>query len=112
MDEPGSEIMINKMDYAIMSSVSYSEVMAVLSRKMTIIEISEILNKLITRIEPFTREDAINAGLLYEQTKQYGLSLGDRACIALGQRLGLEVYTADKIWSELDCNAKIIVIRC
>lgn len=111
MDEKGSDIIMDKIDYAIMSSVNYAEVIEILSRKMEITEVSGMLQKLITHIEPFNQEDAINAGKLHQLTKQHGLSLGDRACISLGRKLGLEVYTADKIWSKIAVNVKIIIIR-
>ena len=35
----------------------------------------------------------------------------DRACIALGERLRSQVYTADKAWAELGLDVKIVVIR-
>ncbi|WP_395476404.1 hypothetical protein [Rickettsia endosymbiont of Pantilius tunicatus] len=45
-------------------------------------------------------------------TKQYGLSLGDRACIATGIYHNIAIYTTDKIWAELKIkNANIRLIR-
>lgn len=46
-------------------------------------------------------------------SKQYGLSLGDRYCLALAKVLQIPVYTADKIWKELEepLNIKIHLIR-
>ena len=47
-----------------------------------------------------------------KQTKYKGLSLGDRACLAVALQLELPVYTADKIWTELDIpNLKLHIIR-
>jgi len=44
--------------------------------------------------------------------KQYGLSLGDRACLALAKSYGTLVMTADKIWEKLNINGiEIQVIR-
>ena len=52
------------------------------------------------------------AASLKNQTKNKGLSLGDRACIATALQLDLPVYTADKIWAELDiANLKLKLIR-
>src|ERR1017187_5899155 len=44
---------------------------------------------------PFTAEHARIAGNLVTQTRRLGLSLGDRACLALGVALHAPVYTTD-----------------
>jgi len=45
------------------------------------------------------------------QSRPLGLSLGDRACLALGLALKAPVYTADKSWKKLKVGARIHVIR-
>ena len=40
-----------------------------------------------------------------------GLSLGHRACLALGEALGCPVVTADRIWATLDVGVGVVVIR-
>jgi PIN domain nuclease of toxin-antitoxin system len=37
-------------------------------------------------------------------TRDLGLSLGDRACLAVGRLLGMPVLTADAIWSRLSLD--------
>ena len=59
----------------------------------------------------FTAEHARTAGSLVAQTRQLGLSLGDRACLALGLALKAPVYTADKSWRNLKLGIRIHVIR-
>jgi ribonuclease VapC len=59
----------------------------------------------------FTSEHARLAGDLVAQTRTLGLSLGDRACLALGLALKAPVYTADRSWKKLRLNARIHVIR-
>jgi PIN domain nuclease of toxin-antitoxin system len=61
--------------------------------------------------EPFTDEHARIAGGLVTQTRRLGLSLGDRACLALGISLGTAVYTADQSWKGLRLGIRIHVIR-
>ena len=51
------------------------------------------------------------AGDLVRLTRLFGLSLGDRACLALGMDLGVPVYTADRAWKELRLPVQINVIR-
>jgi PIN domain nuclease of toxin-antitoxin system len=62
-------------------------------------------------IEPVTEEDAVTIARLYRATRTYGLSLGDRACLALAIRLGLPALTADRAWSRLKVGVKIETIR-
>jgi ribonuclease VapC len=49
----------------------------------------------------FTREEALTVARLRPLTKALGLSLGDRACLALARRLSLPALTADRSWGEL-----------
>jgi len=60
---------------------------------------------------PFTDEQARIAGSLVAQTSRLGLSLGDRACLALGIVLKAPIYTADKAWKNLKLGVRIHVIR-
>jgi PIN domain nuclease of toxin-antitoxin system len=62
-------------------------------------------------ILPFDEEQAIEAGSLIAQTRSLGLSLGDRACLALAIDRKATVYTTDKIWKSLNLGIKIEVIR-
>jgi PIN domain nuclease of toxin-antitoxin system len=59
----------------------------------------------------FTPEHARIAGDLVRQTRPYGLSLGDRACLALGIVMKAPVYTADRSWKNLKIGIRIHVIR-
>jgi PIN domain nuclease of toxin-antitoxin system len=61
--------------------------------------------------EPFTSEQARIAGDLVAKTRPLGLSLGDRACLALGIALGAAVYTADQSWKTLRLGVRIHLIR-
>jgi PIN domain nuclease of toxin-antitoxin system len=60
---------------------------------------------------PFTNEHAKLAGTLVQQTRALGLSLGDRACLALALTQKAPVYTADKSWKTLKLGLRVHVIR-
>lgn len=62
-------------------------------------------------IEPFEDRDAALVGLLRPVTKALGLSLGDRACLALAQRLGLRVLATDRALAEADVGVEVDLIR-
>lgn len=62
-------------------------------------------------IVPFDRGQAKEAGALRERTHPHGLSLGDRACLVLGRRLKVPVYTSEQAWAELDIGVRVELIR-
>jgi len=66
---------------------------------------------LLSRIEPFTELQARSAADLRSVTRHAGLSLGDRACLALALEIGAEVYTADRSWSLVNVGCTIHLIR-
>jgi PIN domain nuclease of toxin-antitoxin system len=65
----------------------------------------------IRDVEAFTAEHARIAGDLVTQTRGLGLSLGDRACLALGIAVDAPIYTADKSWMKLKLRVRIHAIR-
>jgi ribonuclease VapC len=71
----------------------------------------ENVMSLIRESVPFTAQQAKLAGDLVAQTHPFGLSLGDRACLALGISLNAPVYTADRSWKKLKVGALIHAIR-
>jgi ribonuclease VapC len=56
----------------------------------------------LLEVAPLTADDAVTIGELRPITRDVGLSLGARACLALGMRLGLPVVTADRSWAALE----------
>ncbi len=69
-----------------------------------------IIGQLIA-LEPFLPEDSLEAARLRPITRPLGLSLGDRACLALARRLRLPVLTADQIWAQLRLDLDIRLVR-
>jgi PIN domain nuclease of toxin-antitoxin system len=65
----------------------------------------------VGEVAPFTADHAKTAGSLIEETRPFGLSLGDRACLALALALHAPVYAADRAWKKLRLGLKIHVIR-
>ena len=61
--------------------------------------------------EPFTADQAKIAGSLIAETEKYGLSLGDRSCLALAIALKAPVYTTEQAWRNLRVGVPIHVIR-
>ena len=66
---------------------------------------------LVPAAEPYTSEHARIAGDLIATTEKYGLSLGDRSCLALAIALKAPVYTTEQAWRNLKVGVPIHVIR-
>ena len=62
-------------------------------------------------IADFDQSRAIASAILEPKTRQRGLSLADRACLALAIELGLPAVTADRAWRDLDVGVQIRLIR-
>ena len=54
---------------------------------------------------------ARDVAVLRPLTRRVGLSLGDRACLALARSLGLPVLTAERIWTSLNVGVTVTLIR-
>jgi PIN domain nuclease of toxin-antitoxin system len=60
---------------------------------------------------PLDEAMAVEVAKLRAKTRSRGLSLGDRACIALGQHLRLPILTSDRAWKTLHFGVQIHLIR-
>ena len=94
------------------SAINYSEtIKRLITLGIARTEAAEALDALGTEIVPFDKETAALAGYLREETAALGLSLGDRACLALSRRMNLPALTADRAWGRLKLHPKPKVIR-
>jgi ribonuclease VapC len=62
-------------------------------------------------LEPITEADCIKIAQLRPLTKEQGLSLADRACLALAARLAVPALTADHAWEQANVEAEVKLIR-
>lgn len=110
--EPGAEIVADAIAAgAATSAVNLSEVATVLIRHKR--DPEDILRPVHVQlaVEAFTYEDAIAAAALQSKTFRKGLSLGDRSCLALAQRLAVPALTAERVWAELEIDVDVQLIR-
>ena len=110
--DPGSEVGEQSLNDALISTVNLAEVATYLARNSVPPEtIDRALTAFPIEVVPFDREQGLIAGCLYPACKSLGLSLGDRACLALAKSKNLPVLTADKAWLELEINVEVKSIR-
>lgn len=110
--ERGSEAAARALNGAMISAVNAAEVVSRLVDSGTGAAAARaVLLAFGLTIRPFDTALAIDAGLLRAATRALGLSLGDRACMALARRERARVITADRSWAALDIGVEIALIR-
>ncbi len=111
-EEPGADMVADAIPHAAISAVNLAEVVGkLMDAGMPEEAIRAALTGLGIEVIPFDEDLAYRAGLLRPLTRSAGLSLGDRACLALGHRLGRPVLTADRAWASLKAGLTVRVIR-
>lgn len=110
--EPGWEGLSAALGEVAISAVNLAEVIGKLADAgVPEGDIDASLGSLPMAVIPFDEGHAYAAGLLRPLTRSRGLSLGDRACLALALTLGAPVVTADRSWSDLGLDLDVIVPR-
>jgi len=110
--EPGSERVAELVPQSCMSTVNLAEVLGRLARDgRALDEVLERLDQMGIAWIDFDRELAAGAAALLLPTAPWGLSLGDRACLALARLRNLPAVTADRAWAQLDLGIGIEVVR-
>ncbi len=113
-NEAGAEVVLQRLALGThyVSTVNVAEVLTRLSDLGLIShEASIALNALELVPVPFSESQAAAAAALRDQTRRYGLSLGDRACLALAIEFALPVVTADRAWSQIDVPVAVVITR-
>jgi len=113
LDEPGAERVQEALATdALVGTVNLAEVLSKLADAgEDPEEAMNAIGALPLELVPFDEDQALESALLRPSTSPAGLSLGDRACLALGRRLGRPVLTADRTWPELVPGLEVSVIR-
>lgn len=110
--EPGHERVAEALGEACISAVNLSEVLGRFARDghdplkvLAQIRISPL------EIVPFGSDHAALAASLVPLVRNKGLSLGDRACLALAASRGIPALTADRSWADVDVGVVVGLIR-
>jgi ribonuclease VapC len=114
--ERGSDTVQDYLDSAqcVISSVNLAEVGSkLIDLGLPQSELSRALKQFNVDVVDFGFELSVQTSSLRERTKAHGLSLGDRACLALALQFDAPAVTADSAWQRLDpnLNIKVLLIR-
>lgn len=110
--EEGGERVAAVIDRSCLSTVNLSEVLGRFARdghdpNLVARRIASTPIELV----PFEAQDAALAAQLTPEARRLGLSLGDRACLALALARGIPALTADRDWAKLDVGVRIETLR-
>jgi PIN domain nuclease of toxin-antitoxin system len=112
--EPGEDIVQRALTAGgcRLSAVNLAELLAKFSdASLAALDGLALVQELELIVLPFEAADAVESARLRAATRPMGLSLGDRACLALAIRLGLPVLSADRAWLKADLGVAIEFIR-
>ncbi len=110
--ERGADVVASVIPGATISTVNVSEIAAWLSDAgANEKKVQLTFDRLDLEYYAFDGEAAFAAAGLRTTTREKGLSLGDRACLALAKKLTFPALTADRNWAELDIGVEVVLIR-
>ena len=111
-NEPGAQRVEDILGTSVIGAVNVCEAVGKLTGAgMSIGDARMSIELLNLEIVPFDTDLAYKAGALLVQTRKLGLSLGDRACLALGLAQNRTVVTAEQLWSRLKIDVAVEIIR-
>ena len=113
-EETGADVVRSRVRGGLISTVNLAEVFAKLVDKgVPIEEAARAVEMLGMELVPLSIEQALLSGVLRPTTRAAGLSLGDRACLALARDRGLPAVTAERRWPDVakDAGVDVNVIR-
>lgn len=110
--EPGHQTVAQEIAASCLSTVNLCEVLSRLARDgKNATAFLETLAATPIEIVAFERDHALLAARLIERTHLLGLSLGDRACLALGLAREVAVLTADRSWLQVAPDPEVRLVR-
>jgi PIN domain nuclease of toxin-antitoxin system len=110
LGEPGGDSVFDLLDEAVVSTVNVAEVYTYAAiRNLPTEAIDAFFADTGIAMVSFDPAQAVAAGQLASITRKAGLSLGDRACLALAKLRNAEVLTADRPWQKVASAVEVVV---
>jgi ribonuclease VapC len=111
-EEKGAERVARALPAAEIGAVNYCEVVGKLvDGGMDEETADRLIDMLHLSVIPFDRTQARLAGSLRAITRKLGLSLADRACLALAQAQGATALTCERSWTRFEAPCRIETVR-
>ena len=111
-EEKGAQRVAEALPAATIGAVNDSEVVGKLVETgIDEATVDGLIDNLQLKVIPFDRTQARVAGSLRAATRKLGLSLGDRACLALAAAEGATALTCERIWTKFEAPCKVETLR-
>lgn len=112
-DEPGAQIVLDALaGDCLLSAVNQTEVLTkLLDKGLSEAEATSVIESVEIQVVAFDASQSLDAAWLRLETRTIGLSLGDRACLALARSRKAVALTADQSWSQV-ADAVAVTVRC
>lgn len=108
--EPGKDRVAEAITRgASMTMVNFAEIAAKYVLRGARAQAETLADRLPVTLVPVDQDLAVRSALMADVTRSIGASLGDRICLALGQRTGQVVLTADRRWQEIAAAVGVTV---
>ena len=104
--EAGADMVNERLGDSVIGAANLSEVLARFTGATEASLVDALLTAKGVRVEPVLRSDAQTAARMRHELPH--LSLGDRLCLALAERLDVDVLTADRAWGS---DGRVVQIR-
>lgn len=113
--EPGGNLVRGSLASSVMTAVNLIEAMRRLRRDLDEAQTVKVFSAFTAKlqgVEDVKGGDVPLASRIYaDYQKSHGISLGDAVCLAVGVRLGAEVWTGDAVWASLPNVGHVKIIR-
>jgi PIN domain nuclease of toxin-antitoxin system len=111
-NEPGADRVAAVLTRSCISAVNLAETIGkMVEHGKPLDEVSYQIDRLRIEVIPFDVAQARTAASLRKATRAAGLSLGDRACLALALQTSLPALTTDRDWDRCGVNVEIVRVR-
>ena len=116
LDEPGADVVGDWLGRgAAVSALNLQELVSKIVRDGGMVEMAAatIEDLALAAVHDLTPDLALDAGAMIAHTRPYGLSHGDRACLALARHLDVPAVTADRPWAGIadEVGVRVELIR-
>lgn len=112
LGEPGADAVRSHLDGAVIGAVNLAEVVAkLIDRGAAFSEAEALIADLPVAPVVFDADQAWSSGFLRAASRKHGLSLGDRACLALAKARRAPALTGDRAWADIDAGVEVRLIR-
>jgi ribonuclease VapC len=110
--EPGQEKVAEVLTRSCISAVNLAETLSkMVEYGKQLEDVAFQVDRLQIPVIPFDAEQAAIAASLWKDTRTAGLSLGDRACLALALKDSLPALTTEGDWLKCKLGVEVVKIR-